>query len=96
MNENVISRANHAIESGAEAVPPMLKRVGEQAGKLAQRSLDAIDERAQSLRDGARQVRDNTSGYVQNEPVKALLIAGAIGAALMGLFSLLARNDRTR
>jgi ElaB/YqjD/DUF883 family membrane-anchored ribosome-binding protein len=96
MNENDISRGNHAIETGAAAVPPMLKRAGEQAGKLAQRGLDAIDESTQSLRDKARLARESTSGYVQNEPVKALLIAGAIGAALMGLMSLLARNDRTR
>ena len=93
MNEADISAANHSIETGAAAVPPMLKQAGEQASRLAQRGLDAIHDGSQNLRHRAQQVSDGTSGYIQAEPLKAMLIAAAAGAALMGLLSLLARNS---
>ena len=43
---------------------------------------------AQSLRDSADAASNRTVGYIKDEPVKAVLIAAATGAALMALLSL--------
>jgi ElaB/YqjD/DUF883 family membrane-anchored ribosome-binding protein len=95
MNETDISGSNHSIASDM-ASAPMLKQASERASRLAQRGLEVLHDSSQSLRDGARNARDSTSSYVQTEPMKSLLIAGAVGAALMGLISLLSRSGRSR
>ena len=96
MNESDITGSNHSIQTGADAVPPMLKQAGEQASRMAQRGLDALHDGSQNLRHRAQLVSDGTTGYIQAEPLKAMLIAAAAGAALMGLVSLLARNGQPR
>jgi ElaB/YqjD/DUF883 family membrane-anchored ribosome-binding protein len=71
---------------------PMLDHATERAASLAQRSLDAIRNSSQQLRDSARNTRAGTVHYVRHEPVKAMLIAAATGAALMALVTLATRS----
>ncbi len=68
---------------------PLLNRGAEQAGALAQRSVDAVRDGTQQLRDKALRASDSTINYIKDEPVKAMLIAAATGAALMALLSLM-------
>ena len=49
---------------------------------------------AEQIRDNARSATASTMAYVQDEPVKAMLITAASGALLMGLVALLARPSR--
>jgi ElaB/YqjD/DUF883 family membrane-anchored ribosome-binding protein len=72
-----------------QQVAPPLERAGEQAGARAQRSADAVRERAQQLRAQTMRVSDGTLNYIKDEPVKAVLIAAAAGAALLALLGLL-------
>jgi ElaB/YqjD/DUF883 family membrane-anchored ribosome-binding protein len=62
------------------------------AQAMLHHGLDAASERARSMSDKSVQARDATANYVQHEPVKAMLIAAAAGAALMGLVALFSRN----
>jgi len=91
--------ANGALDSLASGVQdvrnqaaPALNRATEQASAMAHRGLDNVREASQHLRDKAVRVTDTTVGYVREEPVKAMLIAAATGAALMGLLSLLSHS----
>jgi ElaB/YqjD/DUF883 family membrane-anchored ribosome-binding protein len=88
--------ANQALDGLADSVQdlrqqaaPLLNRTAEQAGALAQRSVDAVRDGTQQLRDKALRVSDSTVNYVKEEPVKAMLIAAATGAALMALVNLM-------
>ena len=81
---------------GSTAAPQtaaLLSQAAEQASALAQRGLDAVRDGSQSLRDSARRASDNTLDYIQAEPLKAVLMAAAAGAALMALVGLLARRS---
>ena len=91
--------ANEALDSLSGSVhdvrdraSPALSRGTEQLAALAQRSVDAVRESSQHLRDKALRASDTTVGYVKDEPVKAMLIAAATGAALMALIGLLTRS----
>ena len=53
------------------------------------RAVDAVRDGTQQLRDKALRVSDTTVNYVKEEPVKAMLIAAATGAALMALVNLM-------
>ena len=62
-------------------------RSANDAGTLAERGVEAV-------RAGIHQARDNAqraSNYVKGRPLKSLLIAGAVGAALMAVVSLVVR-----
>jgi ElaB/YqjD/DUF883 family membrane-anchored ribosome-binding protein len=59
---------------------------------VAQRSVAAVRDSTQHLLDRAHQASDTTVTYIKGEPVKAMLIAAAAGAALMALAGLLTRS----
>jgi ElaB/YqjD/DUF883 family membrane-anchored ribosome-binding protein len=91
--------ANAALDSLAETVQdvrhqaaPLLNRASEQASALMQRGVDSVRDGSQRIRDNALRVSDNTVAYIKDEPVKAMLIAAATGAALMALISLMTRS----
>jgi len=93
--------ANEAIDSLQDKVQdvkdqaaPVLNRVAAKAEELARRSADAVRDRSADMRDRAMRASDATIGYIKDEPVKAILIAAATGAALMALVSLLSRRER--
>ena len=71
---------------------PFLNRASEQANMLAQRGVDAVRDTSQQLREKAHHVSDSTVAYIRDEPVKAMLIAAATGAALMALINLVSRS----
>jgi len=91
--------ANQALDSLSNSVHdvrdmavPALNRTSEQIGALAQRGVDAVRGTSQQLRDSAQRASDTTVGYIKDEPVKAMLIAAATGAALMALIGLMTRS----
>ncbi len=93
------SYANHALDSASSVVDevrheaaPLFNNVTEQAGALAQRGVDAVKESSQQLREKAQKASDTTVGYISQDPIKAMLIAAATGAALMALIGLMGRS----
>ena len=82
------------VKQMQDLATPAIHRVSDQAQALAQRGLDAVHDGSQQLRDKARQWSGSASGYVQQDPLKAVLIAAATGAALMALLSLMHRPGR--
>jgi ElaB/YqjD/DUF883 family membrane-anchored ribosome-binding protein len=59
------------------------------AALLRQRSLDALRDGRQLVRNRAQWAGERSVGYIRDEPVKSVLVAAAAGAALMALLSLL-------
>ena len=59
--------------------------MSQRARDYANDGYDAARERAAALRDRSQQAVESTRGYVQDEPIKSLLIAAAVGAAVIAL-----------
>ena len=74
---------------------PLLNRVSSQAEAAARRGIEAVRDTSQQLREKALRASDSAVGYVKDEPIKAMLIAAATGALLMGLVALLSRSRAT-
>lgn len=77
-----------------EHAAPVVDGVADRASALAHHGVDAVRERSHQLSESAHRVADGTRHYVQDQPVKSLLIAAATGAALMGLLAFLAGSRR--
>jgi len=87
-------RLSDKVESARSHAAPLLNRLTSQAELAARRSAEVVRDTSAQLRDKAARASDTTVGYIREEPVKAMLIAAATGAALMALIGLLrSRRD---
>jgi ElaB/YqjD/DUF883 family membrane-anchored ribosome-binding protein len=80
-----IGSAVDGLQSAYGDAKPLLSRWSERARDVASDGYDAARERAAALRDRGQQAVDSTRGYVKEEPIKSLLIAAAVGAAVIAL-----------
>ena len=80
------------VDGAREQAAPLLNRVSSQAEAAARRGIDAVRDTSQQLREKAMRASDSAVGYVKDEPIKAMLIAAATGALLMGLVALMSRS----
>jgi ElaB/YqjD/DUF883 family membrane-anchored ribosome-binding protein len=84
--------AQHGLDSARAQTTSALNHLGQDAESLAQRGMDAAHEGSHKLQEKSMHARDVTTNYIQREPVKSMLMAAAVGAALMGLVALLSRQ----
>jgi len=93
-----LEQVESAVEAARANVQPTVARIASQAETLARKGLDAVKDGAYLMRNRAQNLGDVTARYVRQEPVKAVLIAAATGAALMALLSLVqsARRNSDR
>lgn len=89
-----LDRLSDKVDSARDQAAPLINRISAQAEAAARRGADAVKETSAQLRDKALKAQDTTVGYIKDEPVKAMLIAAATGAALMALVSLASRSSR--
>ena len=80
-----IGSAVDGINSAYGDAKPVLSRYAQRARDYASDSYDAARERAAALKERGQQAVESTRGYVQDEPIKSLLIAAAVGAAVIAL-----------
>lgn len=90
--DSAFDAVSEKIEDARGQVAPMLSKVSSQAEAAARRGMDAVRDTSQQLREKAVHAQDVTVAYVKDEPVKAMLIAAATGALLMGLISMMGRS----
>jgi len=90
--DNALDNLSAKVEDVRSQAAPLLNRVSAQAEAAARRGIDAVRDTSQQLRDRAVRAQDTTVGYIKDEPIKAMLIAAATGALLMGLISLMSRS----
>jgi len=84
------------VDGVRDQIKPALDRFSQQAEALTRRSMDAVRDGSAQLRDKAALISDKTAGHIREEPLKAMLIAAATGAALMGLLVLINRSPDRR
>ncbi|MBC7939470.1 MAG: hypothetical protein H7Z19_06835 [Chitinophagaceae bacterium] len=95
----------HATSTLQAAAVDSARQVGDAASRdaahLSGVAKDWLHRNANSARDVAAAARERaealngrTQQYVRDDPVKAILLAAAAGAAITALYMLLTRNDR--
>lgn len=77
-------------------VDPMVDMLAEKAQKLARQSFDMAAEARQRAQQSFNQAGAATSRYVAEQPLRSVLIAAAIGAAVALLISASRDRNTTR
>lgn len=94
LSRQLSNNATAALDATTEAAEQAMDDLVQQAQGLAQRTSDLVHESAAQVRRKAEHARDVTRGYIEHDPLKAVLIAAAAGAGLVLLGSLLTRSTR--
>ena len=92
--DGALDSLSSKVEDLRSQAAPLLNRVSSQAEAAARRGIEAVRDTSQQLREKALRASDSAVGYVKDEPIKAMLIAAATGALLMGLVTLISRSSR--
>jgi ElaB/YqjD/DUF883 family membrane-anchored ribosome-binding protein len=83
-----------ADEREDQQLPDAFSRAAAQVEQLTRNGLDRARHVSQNVKEQALRAGDSTVGYIKDEPVKAVLIAAAAGAALALLVRALSNNAR--
>ena len=90
--QNILDRAAATADQAFDTLSNQVHSLQQDASHLGQKGIKAMGDVTHQLRDSAQRASDGTLHYVKAEPVKALLIAAATGAALMALVGLMSRS----
>ena len=91
---STLDSLKEGVAHAREAGPAALSRAAEQVQELTRRGIERAREVGTDVRDKAQRAGDRTVGYIQDEPVKAVLIAAAAGAAVALLIRALSGRSR--
>jgi ElaB/YqjD/DUF883 family membrane-anchored ribosome-binding protein len=105
MLHSAVQSAENAIESGARLandalhnrIDPMVDKMAATAQKLAKQSMDMATDAKEYAQHAINRASKASTQYVEEQPVRSVLIAAAVGAAVALLFtSMRSRNDVRR
>jgi ElaB/YqjD/DUF883 family membrane-anchored ribosome-binding protein len=80
------------LDRAAEKISQVSERAAERASEVARQSARKLTDGSQQVKMKFNEVSDSAIAYVKDEPVRAMLIAAGVGAALMALAGLLGRT----
>ena len=80
--------SNPVVDEAAKSADQAIKSTR----RVANEALESLSGGVENVRERALRASDSTVNYIKDEPVKAILIAAAVGAALMALVSLMGRS----
>ena len=73
--------------------PSATNGIASAVGGATDRASELLRDSSQQLREQAAKASEMAVAYAKDEPIKALLIAAAAGALLMGMLSMLAGSS---
>jgi len=91
---SVIDQAHDKLQDLNDASRSRLRQVADATAGYAQRGADRLRDTGATIKGSAIDARDATVGYTREEPIKALLLAAAAGAAIAGSIMLIRRFTR--
>jgi ElaB/YqjD/DUF883 family membrane-anchored ribosome-binding protein len=97
-SKRVVANSAQAVQTGldelSEKVPAAVSRVAARAEDVTRRGIERARQTAADARHRATEVGDATIDRIKADPVKAVMIAAAAGAATALLLQWLSRSRR--
>jgi ElaB/YqjD/DUF883 family membrane-anchored ribosome-binding protein len=83
---------HQTLDHLSSAIHKTVEELNAEAAELMQHSSQTLHEQANHLRAQAKDAHEKSISYIQHDPVKAVLIAAATGAAMMVLSNWLSQR----
>lgn len=87
--DQALNSAGRSLGGALESVTPVLHQAAERLNDIAHQGMDAMRNSSGELGEQARRASYKTASYIRHDPIKSVLIAAAVGAGAMALYSLL-------
>ncbi len=91
--KEALDQAEGKIRELRGSVDPMVDKLADTAQKLARQSMDMATEAKHKAQESLARYTDVTTKYVSEQPLRSVLIAAAVGAAV-ALLVAAARNNK--
>ena len=86
--EATADQVGQSLHALMHEVSPALSRMAEQVAHLSRQGMNAAQNGGHQISEKIHHASDATTGYIRKEPVKAVLMAAALGAALVAVLNL--------
>ncbi len=90
--DRAMGKVSEKVDEARSQLAPAMDKVSDTANAAIDKAKDAFSDATSQLREQAKKASDMAVGYTKDEPIKAMLIAAATGALLMGLITMMARS----
>jgi ElaB/YqjD/DUF883 family membrane-anchored ribosome-binding protein len=94
--KEALDQAEGKIRELRGNVDPMVDKLADTAQKLARQSMDMATEAKHKAEESVARYAGMTTKYVSEQPMRSVLIAAAVGAAIALLVSAAARSNDKR
>lgn len=91
-----LDRAESKVRELRGSVDPMVEMLASKAQKMARQSLDMASEAKERAEKSLKHAADATTRYVSEQPMRSVLMAAAVGAAVALLVSASRHRNRNR
>lgn len=91
---SAFDQADSKVREFASNIDPTVNMLALKAQKLAQQSFDMASEAKDRAQQSLRRATTATTHYVSEQPLKSVLIAAAVGAAVAIVISATRNRDR--
>ncbi|MDO9277328.1 MAG: hypothetical protein Q7U05_02025 [Polaromonas sp.] len=92
--KEALDQAEGKIRELRGSVDPMVDKLADTAQKLARQSMDMATEAKHKAQESLARYSDVTTKYVTEQPMRSVLIAAAVGAAVALLVTAVRNNKR--
>lgn len=90
--QGLAQQALDGLQGDRSHASAALQQLADGASALTHRGVDAVRDSGQQLAHQSAQARHAAAEHIQHDPIKSVLIAAAVGAALMGLLAVFSRQ----
>jgi len=95
-SDNAVTQPAQAVQDGVDSMlngaPGVLRGALQDAEALARNGIDRARQASTRVREQVGRASEKTVGYIQDEPVKSVLIAAAVGAVGAALVAWMMRS----
>jgi len=92
--KEALDQAEGKIRELSGSVDPMVDKLADTAQKLARQSMDMATEAKQKAEESMARYAGMTTKYVSEQPMRSVLIAAAVGAAVALLVAAARSNNK--
>lgn len=89
--QSLAEQATHTADMALQTTQRAANHALDSVSNTMHRGMDTVNDASRNLRNSALRISDSTASHIRQEPIKSVLIAAAIGAALMALIGLMNR-----
>lgn len=90
--DRTMNKVSDKIDEARGQIAPTVDKMSDMANSAMTKARETWQDASGQVKEQAKKASEMATLYAKDEPIKAMLIAAATGALLMGLLTMMARS----